>query len=150
VLDSKLDFASDLGATHTINSRTSDLTEELQKVLPRGAEYVFDSVGRSQTVSQAILATAPYGSATVTGMHDALAEMALPVGPLIFQNKQLLGSFVGSSKPLTDLPRYIELYRGGRLELDRLITKRYALEQADQAFADMEEGKVVRGVLAFA
>ena len=149
VMESKLDFAMELGATHTINSRDGDLMEELHKIIPGGAEYVFDSVGRKETVAQAIQATAAYGSATVTGMHDALAEIPLPAAPLIFQNKKLLGSFVGSSRPQVDLPKLIELYRGNRLDVDALITKRYPLEQVDQAFADMEAGAVVRGVLVF-
>ena len=149
VLDSKLDFATELGATHTINSRTGDLMKELHAIVPGGAEYVFDSVGRKETVAQAIHATAAYGSATVTGMHDALAEIPVPAGPLIFQNKKLLGSFVGSCRPQVDLPKLVELYRGGRLDIDALITKRYPLEEVNQAFADMEGGSVARGVLVF-
>ena len=61
----------------------------------------------------------------------------------------LLGSFVGSSRPKVDLPRLIELYQGGVLDLDSLITKRYPLNELAVAFEDMEAGKVVRGVLVF-
>ena len=56
---------------------------------------------------------------------------------------------MGSVRPRLDLPRLIDLYRAGRLQLDDLITKRYSLEELPQAFADMEAGRVARGVLVF-
>ena len=66
----------------------------------------------------------------------------VPISPatLVLQNKRLLGSFMGSVRPRLDLPRLIELYRSGRLQLDEMITRRYALEQLPRAFEDMEAG----------
>ena len=64
-------------------------------------------------------------------------------------NRRLLGSFVGSMQPRLDLPMLVELYRAGKLRLDELISKRYALEELPQAFEDMEAGRVARGVLVF-
>jgi len=68
---------------------------------------------------------------------------------LIAQNKRLLGSFFGSSRPHVDLPKFVELYRAHRLPLDELVTKRYPLDELPQAFADMESGNVARGVITF-
>jgi S-(hydroxymethyl)glutathione dehydrogenase/alcohol dehydrogenase len=75
----------------------------------------------------------------------------VPISPatLVLQNKRLLGSFMGSVRPRLDLPRLIELYRSGRLQLDEMITRRYTLEQLPQAFEDMEAGRVARGVIVF-
>jgi S-(hydroxymethyl)glutathione dehydrogenase/alcohol dehydrogenase len=56
---------------------------------------------------------------------------------------------MGSVRPRLDLPRLIELYRSGRLQLDEMITRRYTLEQLPQAFEDMEAGRVARGVIVF-
>ena len=147
VLESKLDFALELGATHVLNGRDENVLDEIRKFTKGGADYVFDSVGAPPTMDQAIMAAGADGTITVTGMHDVLNPVALPVGPLIFQNKRLLGSFAGSGNPQTFLPKLLELYQGGRLDLGSLITRRYALDQIGQAFDDMEAGEVVRGVL---
>ncbi|MEM7127624.1 MAG: Zn-dependent alcohol dehydrogenase [Chloroflexota bacterium] len=147
VLESKLDFALELGATHVLNGRDEDVLDEIRKLTGGGADYVFDSVGAPPTIDQAIMAAGADSTITVTGMHDVLQPIALPVGPIIFQNKRFLGSFAGSCNPHSFLPKLLELYRGRRLDLDSLITRRYALNQIHQAFDDMEAGEVVRGVL---
>jgi len=147
VMESKLEFARQLGATHTVNAQEEDAVKALKRLTGLGPDYVFDSVGAPATIAQAVRAAGPYGTATITGMHDILEPVPIPADALIFQNKRLLGSFVGSSRPEVDLPMLIELYRGGRLDLDALISKHYALEELPQAFADMEAGSIVRGVL---
>lgn len=147
VIDSKLEFAAELGATHTINSKETDAIEAIKELTRGGAEYVFDSVGAPATISQAMMATKLYGTTTVTGMHNILEPVPVPMNTLIFQNKTLLGSFAGSGNPQTFLPKLLELYSGGRLDLDALITKRYPLSDIEEAFDDMETGRVVRGVL---
>ena len=149
VMDSKLEFARELGATHTINAKNENAIDAIRNLTGKGANYVFDSVGSKHTIGQAVAAAGPYGSAVITGMHNIQDEVPVPAGALIFQNKKLLGSFVGSSRPKVDLPRLIELYQGGVLDLDSLITKRYPLNELAVAFEDMEAGKVVRGVLVF-
>jgi S-(hydroxymethyl)glutathione dehydrogenase/alcohol dehydrogenase len=149
VLESKLAFARQLGATHTINARQVDAIEAMRSLTRIGPDYVFDSVGAAATISQALRAVRPGGAATIMGMHALKQEAPIPVGPLIAQNKRLLGSFFGSAKPHVDLPRLVELYRAGRLPLDDLITKRYTLDELPQAFADMEGGHVARGVIIF-
>ena len=73
----------------------------------------------------------------------------IAIASLIYDNKRLLGCFAGSIRPKVDLPILVELYRAGRLDLDPLISQRYALDQLPQAFADMEAGTVARGVITF-
>jgi S-(hydroxymethyl)glutathione dehydrogenase/alcohol dehydrogenase len=149
VMDSKLDFARRMGATATINARETDAVERLRELIPGGPDFVFDSVGSTITIPQALQGARAGGTAVIVGMHSALTQVPLPAGPLIFQNKRLLGSFVGSTRPRLDLPKLVELYRAGKLQLDELITKRYTLEELPQAFADMEAGVVARGVIIF-
>ena len=84
------------------------------------------------------------------GMHALKEEVPISAAALIAQNKRLLGSFAGSSRPLVDLPKLVELYRGGKLPVEKLITHRYTLNQVNQAFDDLEAGKVARGVLMMA
>ena len=151
VLDSKLEFATSLGADATLNSVACEsASKELRKLTGGGAEYSFDSVGSAATISLALKAVRPGGTATIVGLHAAKEEVPIPAGALVLQNKRLLGSFVGSIRPRLDLPRLLDLYRTGRLPLEGLISRRYPLEGLEQAFADMEAGEVARGVLALA
>jgi S-(hydroxymethyl)glutathione dehydrogenase/alcohol dehydrogenase len=149
VMDSKLEFAKQFGATETANPLQCDVVATLRNFTRGGPDYVFDSVGSGVTITQALQAVRPGGAAVIAGMHSAKDQVAIPAGSLIFQNKQLLGSFFGSMRPLVDIPKFIELYRGGRLPVDQLITQRYSLDQAGQAFADMQAGTLARGVIIF-
>jgi S-(hydroxymethyl)glutathione dehydrogenase/alcohol dehydrogenase len=147
VLPDKLAFAQELGATHVVNAREQDVVQALRAITRLGPDYAFDSVGAAATIAQALMGVRPGGTAVVMGMHALKQEVPISAGALIAQNKRLLGCFAGSSRPLVDLPKLVELYRAGRLPVDRLISHRYGLEQAGQAFADLEAGKVARGVL---
>ncbi len=148
VLDSKLEFARELGADLTLNSRAvEDPAKALRKLTRGGPEYVFDSVGAGPTIALAIKAVRPGGTATIIGLHAAKEDVAIPAGTLVLQNKRLLGSFAGSIRPRLDLPKLLDLYLGGRLPVDALITKHYPLDDLALAFDDMEAGNVARGVL---
>jgi Zn-dependent alcohol dehydrogenase len=68
---------------------------------------------------------------------------------LTFEEKTLTGSYFGSARPREDFPRLLALYRAGRLKLDELITHRYSIDEAPQAFADLEAGRNARGVIVF-
>lgn len=149
VLDRKLDFARQMGATETVNAREVDPVERLRELTYNGPDYVFDSVGSAVTIRQALQSARPGGTAVIIGLHAGREDVPLSSMELILQNKRLLGSFVGSVRPRIDLPRLVELYRAGRLQFDDLITKQYPLEELPQAFADMEAGTVARGVLMF-
>jgi S-(hydroxymethyl)glutathione dehydrogenase/alcohol dehydrogenase len=149
VMDSKLEFARQFGATETLNALQCDVVTTMRSLTRIGPDYVFDSVGSSVTITQALQAVRPAGTAVIAGMHSAKESVSIPAGNLIFQNKQLLGSFFGSTRPLSDIPKLIELYRAGRLPVNRLITQRYTLDQAAQAFADMQAGTIARGVILF-
>jgi S-(hydroxymethyl)glutathione dehydrogenase/alcohol dehydrogenase len=68
---------------------------------------------------------------------------------MVFEEKTLTGSYFGSSVPRIDFPRMLDLYAAGKLMLDELITRRYRIEEAAQAFADLESGRNARGVIVF-
>ncbi len=150
VVDSKLALARKLGATHTINSREEKLSKALRKIVPNRPDYVFDSVGAAATVSQALRFARPGGTAVIVGLHSANEEVPISPGSLIFENKRLLGSFVGSVHPKADLPKLIDLYRAEKLQLDKLITHHYSLDELPAAFEAMEQGNIdARGVIMF-
>ena len=149
VVDSKLEFARELGATDTINAQESDPVKALRQLVPNRPDYVFDSVGSATTIPQALRGARPGGTAVIVGLHAARQGVSISPAALVFENKRLLGSFVGAIHSRVDLPKLVELYRADRLQLDALITNRYQLDELAQAFEAMEAGSVARGVITF-
>ncbi len=143
----KLDMARALGADLTLDTSEHDMIEGLQEMTGGGPEYIIDSVGSSYTIGAALTAVRPGGKAVIVGMHSLLSKVEILPVQLVAQNKQLLGSYVGSSQTYVDIPRVLKAYQLGRLNLDGLISKTYPLQEIHTAFADMEAGNVARGVL---
>ena len=143
----KLDRARSLGASHAVNSRQSDALEQIHRITGSGSDCAFDSVGIGSTIALALQCVRPDGTAVVMGMGAVKEEIAIPPAALVFGNRRLMGSFAGSGRPLSDLPRLMDLYRAGRLDLDALITRRYPLAAALRALEDLEAGRVARGVV---
>jgi S-(hydroxymethyl)glutathione dehydrogenase/alcohol dehydrogenase len=75
--------------------------------------------------------------------------VSLPLGSLVFEERQVLGSFYGSGRPRDDIPALAEMYLKGNLKLDELLTRRYPLGQVNEAYAALERGEVARSVIVF-
>lgn len=149
-LPAKLDFAASLGATHTVLAGPGvDVVAELKRLVRGGPDLTLDSVGAAATIAQALDSVRPGGTAVVMGLHGVRQPAPINPAGLIYQNKRLLGSFFGSAKPMVDLPLLLELYRAGRLPINRLISAHYSLEELPRAFADLEQGLLARGVVIF-
>jgi S-(hydroxymethyl)glutathione dehydrogenase/alcohol dehydrogenase len=146
--DAKLEMARDFGATHTINSATPDLVKALRK-LTGGADYAFECVGKGEIVAQAYGVLGKGGKAVVVGVAAPKDMTTIRTGSLTFEEKTLTGSYFGSARPRQDFPRLLALYREKRLTLGELITRRYRIDEAPQAFAVLAEGRNARGVIMF-
>ena len=147
----KLEWAKSFGATHTIDSRASDVVGEVLDITDgKGVEYAFEAISSAETISQAFRATAKLGVVVVIGLTPASVE-SLPVSPLalVLGQKTILGTIYGSSNARVEIPRLLDLYKRQRIKLDELITKTYTLDQINQGYADMVAGKNIRGVLLF-
>jgi NDMA-dependent alcohol dehydrogenase len=148
--DKKLALAKQFGATHTVNGGTTDAPSAIQDLTSgRGVDYAFEVIGRPEVVTQAFLSVRRGGKAVVVGVPPAMEMFSLPGMLFPLAEKSLIGSLYGSALMARDVPRLIALYRAGRLKLDELITRRYALAQVNEAFAAMEKGEVARAVLVF-
>lgn len=147
----KLEFARTLGATHTLQATPGlDLAAAVRAALGAPPLYVFDSVGASATIGAALEIVAPGGCATVMGLHDVWKPAPISPAALVYQNKQLRGSYFGQADPAIDLPLLMHLQRSGALPVERLITQRYTLDEVPQALADLDAGRVLgRGVVIF-
>jgi Zn-dependent alcohol dehydrogenase len=150
VLDNKLDAAREFGATDVINAAAVDPVEALTEMTNgRKADYVFVTVGSDKAIQQAVLMLRRAGTLVLVGMPPEGLTTALSVRPFVFEGKRILGSFMGSTRLQIDIPRLVGHYEQGKLRVDELITKRYPLEQINEAIESMERGEALRNVIVF-
>ena len=148
VNDDALALAREVGATHTVNVSTGKTAVgEAQRLTGSGVDFAFDAVGTSATIDEAFQSLCNGGEAVAIGLADFAATASVPVFNLIYE-KRLTGTNNGSIRPHVDSPAAVDLFMDGRLPLDRLITRRYDLDQVDTALADMDGGSG-RGVIVF-
>jgi Zn-dependent alcohol dehydrogenase len=146
--DVKLELAKLFGATDLIKAPPGeDLTKQLKKLTGGGLDYAFECVGSGEVAAAAYKAIRRGGLAVVVGVAPASATTSIVTRSLPFEEKTLTGSYFGSARPREDFPRMLSMYASGKLKLDELITRRYQIDEAPQAFADLESGKNARGVI---
>ncbi|MCK9903332.1 alcohol dehydrogenase catalytic domain-containing protein [Frankia sp. Cpl3] len=130
-------LAADLGATDIIvMDEDTDLAARVRAVTGGGVDVAIDAVGTAGTAAGAFSALRRGGRAVVIGVADPRAKISIPLYHLIDQ-RVLTGSTNGSIRPHIDIPRILDLYRAGRLPLDRLVTRRYPLEHIGRAMAEL-------------
>jgi NDMA-dependent alcohol dehydrogenase len=148
LLDSKLEMATEFGATHAVNSDKQDLVTAVRELTGgEGVDYAFEAIGLPKLMSAAFAATRRGGTATCVGIAAAGTEMTIPAGELVYSEKTLRGSYYGTARPQADMPRLLDLYMAGRLPLDRLLSRTYPLEQVNEAYRALLAGEVARSVL---
>lgn len=149
-LASKLEMARVFGATHVLDASTSqDVVKDLIRLTGGGADYAFECVGFGRIVEQAYACLRRGGTAVGVGLSSPADTTTLRTVSFAFDEKTLKGSFYGSTRPRYDFPRLVALYQAGKLKLDELITRRYRIEEAQQAFDDLAQGRNARGVIVF-
>jgi Zn-dependent alcohol dehydrogenase len=149
VVPARLEQAQALGATHTVDASKTDPVAEIRRITRRGADCTFVAVGDVRAVSQAADALAPGGTCVVIGVPATGATLPLDVRPLVTGERVIRGSSYGSARTREDLPRLVALYRSGRLKIDELITRRYGLDEANEAFRALAAGELSRGLIVF-
>ena len=147
-LQPKLEMAKRFGATDSILF-TEDPTKALKKMTGGGPDYAFECVGPGELAAAAYRAIRRGGLAVVVGVAKPSDSTSVRTMTLPFEEKTLTGSYFGSCVPRVDFPRMLSLYMAGKLKLEELITRRYPIDEAPQAFADLQAGKNARGVIVF-
>jgi S-(hydroxymethyl)glutathione dehydrogenase/alcohol dehydrogenase len=147
LLDNKLDYASTVGATHTINSRKEDALERIREITDGvGVDYAFDAIGDSTVSRMCYDAIRRGGTAVVVGMAPTGSEISIPCS-IAGDEKTVKGCFYGSSRPAVDFPRLVDFCLRGVLQLDRMITRTYSLAEINDAFDALERGENARGII---
>ncbi len=144
----KLAAARMFGATHTIDATTVDPVSAIRDLTDGiGADYAVEAGGTTQTILQAFAAVRKGGGQCLFASHpEAGSKICLDPHDLI-SGKRIAGSWGGASQPDRDIPRLAELYRRGDLPLERLLTRRYCLDDVNTALDDLEQRKVFRPLL---
>jgi S-(hydroxymethyl)glutathione dehydrogenase / alcohol dehydrogenase len=145
----KLDVACELGATDAVPWTTSseETAAAVIDVSGGGVDYAIEATGRPEAMLGAFLSTRARGAAVLIGIPPADAVLPLPALSIPRLERRVLGSLYGSSRPERDFPLTLDLYRRGRLPLDRLVSHRLPLDDVERAFELLRSGEALRVVL---
>lgn len=149
VREEKLALAREVGATHAVHAREEDAVARVRELTGGGAAYAFECAGSEQVLEEAYRATARGGATVTVSLPDPARTVRIPAVSLVTEERTLRGSYMGSSVPRRDIPRYLTLYRAGMLPVDRLLSRVIRLEEINEAFDRLAEGVVVRQVVRF-
>ncbi len=149
-VSSKLDQARVFGATDFVNSKDVDAVEEVKRLTDgNGVNFSFEAIGLPVTIEMAYNMLGVGGNAVIIGITSPKQTITIPAVFIPVWEKKITGSFFGSCLPSEDMPYLLDLYRQKKLKLDELVTQYYQLEEINQAFADMEAGENIRGMVLF-
>lgn len=147
-LASKLAMAKEFGATDLIDASQGDPVKQVLELTGGGVHHAIEAIGLKVTAEQAFNMLRRGGTATIIGM--------IPVGTMIelhgaafLAEKRIQGSLMGSNRFPIDMPRFVDFYMNGKLDLDRMISKRLKLEQVNEALEDLKKGEIARSVILF-
>ncbi|WP_239309590.1 MULTISPECIES: S-(hydroxymethyl)mycothiol dehydrogenase [unclassified Frankia] len=144
----KLEWARGFGATHTIDAGGLDPVEAIRALTDgNGADVVIEAVGRPETYRQAFFARDLAGRLVLVGVPEPAMSLELPMIEIFSRGGSLKTSWYGDCLPSRDFPILIDLYRAGRLDLDRFVTETIGLGDVEDAFTRMRRGDVLRSVV---
>lgn len=145
----KLDVARSFGATHGVlwQGDAEATAEAVRDASGGGVDYAIEATGRPDAMLAAFLATRARGAAVLIGIPREDSVVSLPALSVPRMERRVLGSIYGSSRPERDFGKTLDLYRAGRLPLDRLVSHRLPLDEIERGFELMKTGKALRVVL---
>ncbi|RZF63462.1 alcohol dehydrogenase [Sphingomonas populi] len=145
----KLALAQSLGATAVINAGEQDAVEYVRALTGGGVDFAFEMAGSIKALDAAVRMTKRGGTTVTAGLPPPGQTLPLSVVSLVGEERTLKGSYIGSSVPVRDIPRYIDLYKAGRLPIDRLMSGSLGLDDINLGFDRLHRGEVVRQLITF-
>jgi alcohol dehydrogenase len=143
----KLDLAKALGATHTFNPAEGDVVDAIKAASAGGVDFAIEMAGSTRAFELAYRITRRGGTTVTAGLPPPTATWPMPPVHLVAEERTIKGSYIGTCVPSRDMPRYIDLYRQGRLPVDRLLTGKLRLDEINTGFDLLREAKAVRQVV---
>lgn len=142
------ELARSFGATHVVDPAVDDPVAVGAELTPVGFDHAFEAAGRADLIRTAVDAIRPGGTATLVGVPPADENIELPLAALFtVTEKRLIGSLLGSVDSHRDIPRLIDLWREGRLDLDAMVTARFRLDDIGAAIDTARAGEGLRTVI---
>ncbi|HUE75195.1 MAG TPA: Zn-dependent alcohol dehydrogenase [Chloroflexota bacterium] len=145
----KLEFARAMGASHLVHATAEDVPATIKRITGRGADYAVVTVGDTRVVQQAWYSLAKGGTCVVVGLPPSDQTITISPSALVGPERRMVGSSYGSARVMDDFSRMVNLYMSGKLRIDELITRRYGIDEATQAFHDLAAGENARGLIVF-
>jgi S-(hydroxymethyl)glutathione dehydrogenase/alcohol dehydrogenase len=146
----KLELAQKVGATDVIDSTKDDAMMEVLERTKGGVDYVFECIGVKELAAQGLGMIKKGGTLVMVGVVPIGQNVELPGLDIVISGKSILGSMMGGNRFRIDMPRYVDFYLDGRLQLDEMISARMPLAEINTAFDKMKAGEVARSVIHFA
>jgi alcohol dehydrogenase len=144
--DDKLGLARQMGATHTVNASDADHVEQVRDLTNGGVDFAIDLAGAIPAMKTAYAITRYGGTVVTAGLSPSTAEFSFIQSNLVAEEKAIKGSYMGSCVPVRDIPRFISLYRQGRLPVDKLISRRVTLDEVNEGFDRLQNGETIRQI----
>lgn len=148
-LDSKLQAARDLGATHAFRADDADVVAKVREATKGGVETALEFAGVAKALELAYAITRRGGVTVTAGLPNPKAMLTLPAVSLVAEERTLKGSYLGSGVPSRDINRFLNLHRRGKLPVEKLLTHRLRLDAINQGFDRLAEGEAVRQIVEF-
>lgn len=145
---SKLELARKFGATDTVDASEGDAVDQVIALTGGGVHYSFEAIGLKPTAEQAFRMLRRGGTATIIGMIPP-GDMVALHGPELLLEKTIQGSNMGSNRFRVDMPRYVDFYLAGKLNLDDMVSNRIKLADVTDALLALDGGEVARSVIVF-
>ncbi len=145
----KLDFANRIGATDIFDSRDPDVAARIRSLTGGGVEYAFETAGAIRALEVAYAITRRGGATVTTGLPHPDHQFAFSPVTLTAEERTIKGSYLGSCVPARDIPRFIGLYKQGKLPVERLLTDTLTLEEINEGFDRLGRGDASRLVVVF-
>lgn len=147
VHDDKLELAKQLGATDVVNAKDPDAIAKVKELTRGGVDFGLEMAGSVQAMELAYRVTRRGGTTVTAGLPHPDARWALQHVNLTAEERTVKGSYVGSCVPPRDMPRYIELYRKGKLPVNKLMSSHIRLDQINEGFDNLASGHTVRQII---
>lgn len=145
--EDKFELAKQFGATATFNSSDKDIDEQIKEYIPGGVEYAFETAGVVPAMKVAYQITKRGGTTVTTGLPNPKDNFSFPQVTLAAEERTIKGSYVGSCVPDRDIPRFVNLYNQGRLNIDSLISEVITLDEINEGFDRLSNGEVGRIIM---
>lgn len=147
--EEKLKLAKELGATAVFNAAHPDAGDQIRELTKGGVDFAFEMAGAIPAMELAWKITRRGGSTISAGLPNPALRFQLPPVALVAEERTLRGSYIGSAVPTRDIPRYIDLYRRGKLPIDRLMGNTLTLDTINEGFDRLASGHALRDVVLF-